>query len=269
MTNPIVQQFDAAAVAARMKLAVYSSGMWRDTKQHKAETRAENERHNTDAAKVLVKLTNNENLKKLSSLHAAAYVEHRRLTMPTNEKGMRLLPAGREFEHAQRFAEFRDQHEKLVAAFLAEYDLERDMAPVRLNGLFDASMWPSHDKMAEKFKFQTRYLPCPTDGPWAEWLEESSRAARDEVFDRVKAALERVRDRCKAEGPLYATVFENLRDLAGLLPDLDIDGSFAPVAAELGSLTGIQAESIRDDKVGREGAAQRAADILSILGRVK
>lgn len=263
------QKLDTASIAARTKLSVLNIGAWRATRLHKSETKDTNARHNTDVAKVTVKLTDNENLAKLTKLHAAAYVEHKRLTLPTVQDGMRMLPAGRELEHAQRMTEFSDQHEKIVAAFLAEYDHEREMAPARLNGLFDASMWPSHDRVAKKFKFSTRYLACPSDGSWGEWLEESTRAARDDVDDRIRAALERVRDRCRAEGPLYATVFDNLRELNSLLPDLDLDGTFAPVAAELGSLTGIHAESIRDDKVGREDAAQRASDILSVLGRIK
>lgn len=263
------QKVDVASIAARIKLTAYSAGMWRATRLHKSETRAENERHKTDVAKVTVRLTDNENLKKLTALHAAAYAEHKRLTLPTDQAGMRMLPAGRELEHSQRMTEFHDSHEKIVDAFLSEYDQERLMAPIRLNGLFDASMWPSHDTVASKFKFTTRYLACPTDGSWAQWIEDSTAAARDDVDDRIRAALERVRDRCRSEGPLYATVFDNLRELKDLLPDLDLDGTFTAVTDELGSLTKLHAENLRDDKQGREDVAQRASDILSVLGRIK
>ena len=262
-------ELNIADIAARTKLATLSTGMWRATRLHKTETKAENERHKTDVAKVTVRLTDNQNLKRIQQIHSAAYQEHLRITLPSVQDGMRMLPAGRELEHAQRMQDYLDQHNKAVTAFLAEYDHERELAPIRLNGLFDASMWPSHDGVARKFTFATRYLACPADGSWAEWIEESSRAARDDVHDRVKSALERVRDRCRSEGPLYVTVFEDLRDLADLLPDFDLDGSFAPISAKLGALTHIHAEDIRTNKAGREDAAQRASDILSVLGGLK
>jgi len=233
MTSPAIETVDTAAIAARTKLSILTTGMFRATRLHKPETKAENARHNTDRAKVTVKITDNENLKRLSQIHQGAYQEHKRITLPTVQDGMRMLPAGREMEHAQRMADYRDQHDKAVAAFLAEYDHEKEIAPIRLNGLFDASMWPSHKRVAERFKFDTRYLACPSDGSWAEWIEESSRAAHDELHDRIKTALERVRDRCSSEGPLYKTVFEDLRDLHDLVPDLDVTGSFAPVVDQI------------------------------------
>ena len=154
------ETIDVSGIAERTKLAVLNTGAWRATRLHKSETKAENERHNTDVAKVTVRLSDNPNLKKLAQLHSAAYQEHKHLTLPTVQDGMRMLPAGRELEHAQRMTEFSDQHDKIVAAFLAEYDHERELAPVRLNGLYDAGMWPSHNRVAEKFKFSTRYLAC-------------------------------------------------------------------------------------------------------------
>lgn len=260
---------DLTGVAARIKLSVLNTGAWRATRLHKSETKAENERHSTDVARVTVRLTDNPNLKKLTQLHTAAYQEHKRITLPTVQDGMRMLPAGRELEHSTRMTEFADQHEKIVNAFLSEYDYEREQAPARLNGLFDASMWPTHNQVADKFKFSTRYLACPSDGSWGDWLDESTRAARDDVHERIVSALERVRDRCRAEGPLFATVFENLRELEDLLPDLDLDGTFAPVVSQIGTLTDIYAEDIRNDKTGREDAAKRASDILSVLGGIK
>jgi len=257
------------AIAERIKLSSLNTGMWRPTRLHKTETKAENERHKTDVAKVLIKLTDNENLKRVSQIHSAAYIEHKRITLPTVQDGMRMLPAGRELEHAQRMQDYRDQHDKAVAAFLAEYDHEKEIAPIRLNGLYDASMWPSHSRIADKFRFDTRYLACPSDGSWADWIEESSRAAHEELHDRIKSTLERVRDRCNSEGPLYATVFDSVRDLADLVPDLDFDGSFTPVVEAIKPLTGIHAENLRDDKGGREAAAERAASILSVLGGIK
>lgn len=264
----MTETLDVQSIAARTKLVTLSTGMWRATRLHKGETRNENERHNTDAARVSVRVSDHKALKELGQLHSAAYSEHKTLTLPTVQDGMRLVPAGREFEHSEKMREFSDKHNALVQAFLADYDNEREQAPARLNGLYDASMWPSHNAMVRKFSFKTRYLATPTDGAWGDFLAESSRAGVEDLRDRLTEALARVRDRCSTDGKLYATVFDSIRELVDLAPDLDLTGSFAPVVQAMKPLTGIHSEDLRDNERGRELAAERATSILSILGGI-
>jgi hypothetical protein len=258
-------------VAARLKVATVSLGRWQATRQNKKETRAVNEAHNTDAAKVLVRVSDHPALRDLNRLHQEVYAEHRRLTVPSAQDGMRLLPAGREFEHAEAMRKFGDRHNKLVSAFLVDYPAERRSARARLNGLFDPSMFPSENEMPGKFKFETRYLPCPTDGAWSEWVEVSAREAEAEVRKRLSDALKRVRDNCKGDGKMYASMFEAIRDLTNLVPDLDISGQFAPVVKAMEPLAVIHAEDIKGDenKTARRKVSKQADNILSVLGGIK
>jgi hypothetical protein len=250
-------------------VAVLNTGRWQATRQHRNETRAVNEAHGTNAAKVLVRVSDHPALSDLQKLHAEAYQVHRRLTLPSAQDGMRLLPAGREFEHAEAMRKLGDRHNKLVASFLADYESERQNAPARLNGLYDASMWPSASQMEGKFSFATRYLPCPVEGAWGEWLESSAEEAEKELRARLKEALQRVRDRCKSDGKLYASVFDSIRDLADLVPDLDFSGEYAPVVKAMKPLAEISAEDVRDDKDARRKVAKQADSILSVLGGIK
>lgn len=256
-------------IAARMTLAAFNTGAWRATRQHKAETHAENQRHNTNAAKVLVRVTNNETLSDILKLHAAARVEHNRITLPSEQNNLRMLPANRQFEHADMMAAYRDKHDRLVRDFMAAYDDERASAPARLNGLYDAAMWPPHSEVERRFVFTTRYLPTPTTGGWGDFLAASAEAAEQELRSRLRDALERVRDRCKSDGKLYASVFDSVRDLAALVPDLDFTGNYAPVVAAMAPLAAVNADSIRDDETARQETAKTAASILSVLGGIK
>lgn len=271
MTNII----NISDVAARTKLAVLNTGRWQATRQHRKETNAVNDAHGTKAAKVLVRVSDHPALTAITKLHAEAYQEHRRLTLPSVQDGMRMLPAGREFEHAEVMRKLGDRHNALVAEFLADYESERKAAPARLNGLYEASMWPSQSQIADKFAFSTRYLPCPAEGAWGEWFEASAEEAEKELRSRLKEALVRVRDRCKAEsadgkaGKLYASVFDSIRDLAGLVPDLDFSGEYAPVVEAMKPLAEIYVEDVRDDAKARRKVAKTADSILSILGGIK
>lgn len=258
-------------VAARLKVATVNLGRWQATRQNRKATREVNEQHSTDAAKVLVKVSNHPALREISQLHQEVYAEHRRLTVPSAQDGMRLLPAGREFEHAEAMRKFADRHNKLVAAFLADYPAERRSARARLNGLFEASMFPTEAQMPDKFKFETRYLPCPTDGAWSEWVEVSAAEAEAEVRKRLTDALKRVRENCKGDGRLFSTMFEAIRDLTNLVPDLDLTGQFAPVVKAMEPLAAIHAEDIKGDenKTARRKVAKQADSILSVLGGIK
>jgi hypothetical protein len=263
ITNP-------TTMAARMKLARLNLGRFQDVKLHHNETRAENARHNTDAARVLVQLmADNRTLREIKRCHSAARAEHYRLTMPTVEKNLRLIPLGREFEHSEAMNKLADQHNKLVEQFLSEYDGELAEAPNRLNGLFEEHMWPSRAQAADSFLFRTQYLPTPTQGAWGEWLVESASYAEDDIRVRLTEALERVRDRCRSDGALFATVFDNIRELVDLVPDLDMTEKFSPIVTVMGTLSKTHSEFISGDDDAREAAARRADGILSMLGGIK
>lgn len=273
MSSPLIATPPALVnvedLAARMMLSAFNTGAWRATRQHKAETHAENARHNTNAAKVSVRVTNNETLSDILKLHAAARVDHNRITLPSEQANLRMLPANRQFEHADMMAAYKDKHDRLVRDFMAVYDDEKASAPARLNGLHDDSMWPPHSEVERRFRFETRYLPTPTTGGWGDFLMASAAAAEAELRDRLREALTRVRDRCKSDGKLYASVFDSVRDLAALVPDLDFSGHYAPVVAAMAPLAAVNADSIRDDETARNETAKTAASILSILGGIK
>lgn len=263
-------QSDITKIASRIKLAAMNTGAWRATRLHKKETAKVNDDHHTgDAAKVHVRLTNSETLRAINCLTAEAYDAHRKLTLPAAQDGFRLLPVGREFEHSAKMAEYGAKHRALVAQFLGEYDAEKASAPVRLNGLYDAKQWPDRSIIAEKFLFSSRYLACPTDGSWADWITESARAAEDELRERLTDCLQRIAENCAKEKPkIYDTLFSNLGELLTLVPDFNFADNVTVYAAsiEAKQLAALDAETIRENKAARRDAAKRANSILSALG---
>lgn len=259
-----------AGIAARVKLCTLNTGAWRATRLHRAETQKVNNDHGTgDAAKVHVTLTNSAALHELNKLHSAAYDAHRKITLPTVQDGLRMLPAGREFQHSDTMREFADKHGALKAKFLTEYEQEKATAPARLNGLFDPKHWPHVAVIADKFSFRTRYLACPTDGDWAGWLEESARAAEDELRERLAECLKRIVERVgNVDGKLYDTVFSNLAEVVALVPDMNFADDVAIYDASIAAkeLATLSADTIRDSKTARKDAAKKASAILAAMG---
>jgi len=160
----IQMTFDVSGIAARTMLTTISCSMWRATKLHKKETAAARQKHHSDAPRVLVTICNHPALQELASLHQSVYADHRRLSLPSVQDGMRMIPAARHLEHSDMMRRYRSEHDAIVSRFLSDYASEAAAAPARLNGLYDASMWPTQAAIAEKFGLNVRYLSCPTDG---------------------------------------------------------------------------------------------------------
>lgn len=257
------------AIASSIKLVTFETGAWRAQKLNARESRDVNAKHNTtDAAKVIVRLTDNASLTALYKLHSEAYSEHRRITLPSIQDGIRIVPAGKELAHSKIMADFSAKHSALVCDFLVEYDLIRLEAPIKLNGLFDGRQWPEKGVVAGKFKFQTRYLPCPSDGAWSAWLDETAAAGQAELRERLVTAARHLADVLKNDGKLFQSAFDNLREVCELAGDgfnlLD-DPIIAQAARELRQPASQAAESLRDAKAVRQDTAQKVSSILATL----
>lgn len=263
---------DITKLASRIKLVTLNTGAWRAVKLHKAETLEENQRHGLkDQARVSVRICEHKALVDLNKLHMAAYQEHRRLTLPSIQDGMRVVPCGREFEHSKAMAAFKAQHQTLVAEFLQDYEVERHAAEMRLNGLYDPRFFPSKDAVESKFKFSFQYLGCPTDGSWADWLQESAQAGQGELRNRLVGAARHLADVCaKDGGKFYQSVLDNLSDICSLAGDFNLmdDPIIAQAAQQLAPLAAESVETLREDKAHREDIGKRTAAILNVFGGV-
>ncbi len=255
------------SVASRIKLVTLSTGRPRFNRLHRPETKALADKHKVSAGRVTVQQCDDQRLLDIDKLYAEARDVHNMLTRPSIDGLARLLPNGLEFKHTQAMSAIRVKANALSNEFLGDYDRLAAEAPVRLNGLYDASVWKSKALIAEKFEFATRYLPCPTDGEWADWLEGSVAAAQSELVDQLKAAISKVAERCASKGPLYQTVFSNLDELLALVPDLDLKGDprIRELLARAKPLVCDKDELVKYPQK-RERIAKTASDMLSMFG---
>lgn len=254
-------------VASHLKLAVLSTGGWTATRRHKAETQKVNDAHGrTDIATVNVVLTKHSAMIDAGKHRAAAITWHRENTLPAAQDGFRLIPAGQEIAHAAKIREFSELHQACADRFLRDYPAEMASAPQRLNGMYDPKHWPALPKVAETFKLECLYLPCPSGGAWDSWVAEATAAASQDLRERLQSALERIRDNCAGDGKLYASMLDSLRDVAAMVPAYSLPecADLAPVIEQVSDLTCLHIETLRDSKAARELAA-KAADRLCKL----
>lgn len=256
-------------IAKRISVVTLEQGLWSPIVTNRDESAKVNAAHHTkDAAKVLVTLTNSPSLVALGELKRKVYAEHTAMTRPSITKGMRILRTGFHLKHSEMIRIRREEMLALVDQFVPEYIAEKASAPARLNGLFNAADWPSPSEVRARFRCDVRYLPCPSDGAWSEWLEETVLASEAELVEQFGGALRHLVATCKADGRLYQSVFSNLKELIDLVPATNITDLplITKVAAEAKELGEIDARTVRDDQVARRAAAAKAERLLGLFG---
>ncbi len=265
MNTSTVNQLDR--IAAKTKLCMLKRSAWNADKKNDEATEELRRKHNTDAGRVSVHVCDHPALNGAKSILGAVYAKHKKITLPTIQESLRLIPVCKEFDHMTIVREASDEFFPLVNEFMSVYDQEAADAPARLNGLYDASAWPTHEEMAKKFDLKAHYLKCLTDGPWADWLVESARAATDDIRDQLEAAVHRVAEKC-AGGRLHATVFTSLRELIDLIPEIDISDSdeLMKLAEAARPLAQNEAEELRKADRARNKVKDDASRVLDMFG---
>lgn len=256
-------------IAARIQVVTLNQGVWSPVVTNRNESAKVNAAHHAvDLAKVLVTLTHSPTLIAINTLKRETYQRHIALTRPSIIDGMRIVRTGFAPQHAAAVKYASDRLDELVDAFALEYVDEKRTAPARMNGLYNPADWPEVSEIRKRFYIQVRYMPCPVDGAWSDWLAETCVAAEAELADQFTAALRRLIINCKGDGRLYATTFTNLKELVELLPATNITelpalDTIAPQLAELGAL---DAETLRTNTQARREAAAKAERLLGIFG---
>lgn len=258
------------SLAARIKVCVLNQGVWNPRKPHKNETREEIIRHGLEHkdADVYIRLTKHESLLKASAVKGQIYIEHQRLTMSSPCKGMRILPAGREFEHSSKLSNLSVEFNQHVDLFVSDYDNVIDVAKRKFKNLLDGSMFPPKEIIREKFYNRTRYMSAPTSGEWGNWILETADICKIELQDRIVAAARKLIETCANDGKLYSSVLDNLGEICDMAGDFNLleDPIIAKAVKELKPLaTEFPAEVLRESKALRRDTGNRAQQILTVL----
>lgn len=186
-------------------------------------------------------LVEGDSLEAIKQLATRARAAHYRRTLPWSDSGPRILSNLGYLDYMQEMAGYRQQFEKLVAQFVAEYPLLRQEAKRLLGGLFDDSDYPDLQSVVRKFSFVTNVTPLPmaddfrcdlgteeVDRIRAEIQSNTDAAVKESVadaYDRVAKIVEAYIDRLANPDTTFRdSLVQNARDLAEVLPSLNFTG---------------------------------------------
>lgn len=206
-------------------------------------------------------------------------------TLPWAQDGARILPAQAFLDYGQAINAARAKLELAVDEFVASWPVLVQAAQAELNGLFNPRDYPDAAALRGEFGVRTGILPLPSARDFRVQLAQDAidtvradidatvaegiATAMREPFHRVREHLRRMAERLSQPDAIFRdSLVEGLRDLAAVLPSLNLTGDPALVALESqlrDMLDGLTAQALREDKQLRAQIAVEAATLEATI----
>lgn len=221
-----------------------------------------------------------------------ARVMHYKQTLPWNDNGSRILPAGNYLEYMKLLREQRAKFELAYTVFVSEYPTLHTNAQAILNGLYDSKDYPSQAEMSRKFSFHVKVYPMPDkqdfrvslgDGEVDSIREQIERDtnnavanAMKDLYNRLHIAVSHMAEKLSdPKGIFRDSLVSNIRELCDLLPRLNLSGDATLEAKRIEiqrELASFEPEEIRNDARVRSELARKAQviqnDLAGYMGAV-
>jgi hypothetical protein len=209
-------------------------------------------------------------------------------TAPWSEDGWYIIKAKGYDRFTEVMREKTDAFDVAVGDFLKVYPELVDQAPDRLGDLFDADLFPSVEDCKELFSSDIEVRPVPEAGDFrvamsaddkqkiTAQIQRNNDKRVSEVttkcFDRAYSVVSNMVEQLEAFDPdkkgakLYDSLVGNVRDIAELLPSLNVgdDPRLEQLAKEIGQrLTEADTDTLKTDEGKRKEVAADAREIMN------
>jgi len=268
---------------------------WGGTKTDKSLAEEISYNHSTDSSlySVSKKLTKNATLKAIKKIDGLIRTDciysgagYRGFCHAWDNNGNYLLPIDAKDKFEKRFAEYRDDREKLVKQFLSEYPNIIDDARVEFGSTFNESDFPHPNEIEDCFSCEVIKNPVPSTDDIRvnlskdeiDELKANGKAQEDakikeitgSVIDKVNGVLGHFSEKIKAGETFRDSTLDKVIDLCDVLPALNIDGDAKIHQAHQSLMdvfhnTDIDAKTLREDKDKATEVADASDKILEEL----
>ena len=251
---------------------------------------ADQKNANKRAVKVLKTVidTTHPAYKAVKTARGALYNVFAAETAPWSEDGWYIIKAKGYDRFTEVMREKTDAFDVAVGDFLKVYPELVDQAPDRLGDLFDADLFPSVEACKELFYSDIEVRPVPEAGDFRVAMSADDKQkitaqiqrnndkrvseVTTECFDRAYSVVSNMVERLEAFDPdkkgakLYDSLVGNVRDIAELLPSLNVgdDPRLEQLAKEIGQrLTETDTDTLKTDEGKRKEVAADAREIMN------
>ena len=223
-----------------------------------------------------------------------AYQEHRHLTLPWDDHGMRLLPVAVYDEYASAIDKLAEDRRSALEELLAAYPRHIETAAQILGTLYNPADYPPAETVRQKFAIDYYYLPVPdADHFVANLAEADAQQIRERIreditnrlelsiidlYRRIAASVAACADRLEPDDDGNAKIFrntliDNLRDIASLAPRMALrdDAQLAEICDSIRAATdGLDPDHLRPSNKAYdpERREQLKAAMTDLQGRM-
>lgn len=284
----------AADLSTRVMLVSLNVSQWTARKFDRKVTADVAQQHNAtrDVGRYHKALIARGALAAIAAIVASAREDHATYTLPWLQDGTRIMPVDAFKTYTAKMQAHREAFEAEVRDFLDGYDGLIDQARDELGTLFNMSDYPSKREVARRFGWRVNVLPMPAVSDFRVDLDKATVAALQAdmqadiqsaftgAMGDVAARLEKVAramaeklnaynpDLGKRGNPFRDSLVENVRELLGVLPMLNVTGD-AVIAKAIddarAKLTRHDAQDLRDDATLRSETAAAALAIADAM----
>lgn len=240
------------------------------------------------SARVVKKLLPPEALAGVQAATGQARKLHYSYTLPWRDEGPRILRSAIYSEYIALMREAKQACLREEATFYRNYDVFKDAGMAELGDMVRPEDYPSVDEIKAMFKFALDVTPIPTgndfrvDVPNADKLKaaidnDTEAAAKAGIRIKLEEAagiIEHMATKLaqytpgeegkRATGTFRDSLVENVRDLANMLPKLNLfeDPEIDKLAGRLTDLGVWEPDQLRKSESARVTAQQNAEEIL-------
>lgn len=282
----------------RALLVKLSISNWTASKTDKSVTEEVIEENNatSGAGRFTKRLFGKAALKEISSTVGAARIAHRTLTLPWEDNGNRIITTEGYKHYSDTMRHYRRTMEDHVRSFLENYDEYIKQAREELGKMFHKDDYPDKSEVAMKFNFDVEPTPIPTAMDFrakvsdkeaaaiAKDIERRQKARLDaamkDVYERIADKVGRMADKLSsykpndglkgADGVFKGSLINNVRDLADILPSLNInnDPDLKRLHKQIvDNLINYDADELKTDEKKRARTAKAAKQIYNKVSK--
>ena len=281
----------ASPLSRKATLVAVVISQWTARKLDKRVTDEVNRAHGAaeDAGRYNKLLIEAKRLEKINSIVSQARTLHYTLTKPWCDDGLRILPNALHAKFSDEFRKLKREFAQAADDFCRDYPRFVEERERALNGLFNASDYPSPEDIRSKFQLDVKIFPVPDAGDFrsdvldADTVEDIRRELTD-TSDKVlnDAMKDTAQQIAKVVGHMSeklaaykntegkknfftASLVENVRELADLLPAFNLtnDPALDQLAKRITrELCAEDAEVLRNNDAARASVKKSADDIL-------
>lgn len=205
---------------------------------------------------------------------------HYTMSLPW-EEGYALLPNNNRAAYDATLETYRQGFDELVTEFGNQWPTWVAQARIMHGPTFNPSDYPDWSKVRQTFKIMAEHSPVPNAshfdsslrGLYGDALTELNeariQAAVAETWERLLEPVRKMADALASPDTIFRdSLVENVRDMAKLVPALNLNGNhaLANAAQAIKDALNVTPDALRENKIVRKETAAAAAALVARFG---